>query len=239
VEPGLAAKASDGILPLVAGRILPGWLGAMVIAGGLAALMSTMDSQLLTLSSMVVRDSGLRRLSPRIAVVVLAGAGLAIAFRPPAPLLDIATETFTGLAVLFPVTVAAIYLPRLNPWAGFASIVTGEALVALYHYKLLPAFGLLPVIPVTLVTTLVLVVGSLAAPSRREPLARLAPGAWRWLAALGLLFLLAIDFWNWGRALPLVSGLPNWVWYSVGLNLLLFAVFARMSRARLFLGIED
>lgn len=237
VEPGLAAKAADGILPLVAGRLLPGWLAAVVIAGGLAALMSTMDSQLLTLSSMVVRDiaPAPNRVSPRLAVVLLAAAGLAIAIRPWAPLLDIATETFTGLAVLFPVTVAAVYWPRVNPWAGFASIITGETLVVLYHFKLLPAFGLLPVIPVTAATTAVLVAGSLLAPARSRPaLARLTPTAWRWLALLSLLFLLSIDFWNWGKARPLVLGLPCWLWYSVGLNLLLVPTYALMARTRLF-----
>ncbi|MFO7651461.1 MAG: sodium:solute symporter family protein, partial [bacterium] len=167
VEPALSGKATDSILPLVVAAKLPGWAAALVTAGGLAALMSTMDSQLLTLTSMVSRDlrslSRTRRFLPdRIVIIVLALAGLALALRPVGSILDIATETFTGLAVLFPVTLAAIYWRRANPWAGFASILTGEVLVALYHFKLLPAFGLLPVIPVTLVTTLVLVAGSLA-----------------------------------------------------------------------------
>ncbi len=236
VAPGLAGQASDSILPLVVNRLLPSWLSAVVVAGTLAALMSTMDSQLLTLSSMLVRDSGLARLPPRLATMLLAGVGLAIAQRPPAPLLEIATETFTGLAVLLPVTVAAIYWPRLNGWAGFASIVTGEAMVTLYHYRLLPRFGLLPVVPTTVVVTAVLVAGSLLGrPSNRPPLARLAPGAWRWLATTALVFLLALDLWNWNRTEPLWLGVPYWLWYSVGLNGLLVLLFARMSRARLFL----
>ena len=166
VEPGLTGSGADQILPIVVARLLPPWLGAVAMAGGLAALMSTMDSQLLTLSSMVVRDgASLVRRPPfanrysKMVVLLLAAVGLAIALKPWAPILDIATETFTGLAVLFPVTLAAVYWRRTNAWAGFASIMVGETLVVLYHFKLLPAFGFLPVIPVILVTTLVLVVG--------------------------------------------------------------------------------
>jgi SSS family solute:Na+ symporter len=239
VEPDLAAKAADSILPLAVARLLPKWIGAIALVGGLSALMSTMDSQLLTLSSMIVRDlggdmtgfrPGIRIVSPlryvlrpRLAMTLLAIAGLAIALRPWGPILEIATETFTGLAVLFPVTLAAVYWPRTNAWAGFASILTGETLVVLYHFKLLPAFGLLPVIPVVAAVTAVLVAGSLIAPGPgREPLARVTGRGWRWAAVFAFVFLLGNDFWNWHRAEPLWLGLPSWLWYYFGLILLLF-----------------
>jgi SSS family solute:Na+ symporter len=239
VEPDLAAKAADSILPLAVARLLPKWIGAIALVGGLSALMSTMDSQLLTLSSMIVRDlggdmtgfrPGIRIVSPlryvlrpRLAMTLLAIAGLAIALRPWGPILEIATETFTGLAVLFPVTLAAVYWPRTNAWAGFASVLTGEALVVLYHFKLLPAFGLLPVIPVVAAVTAVLVIGSLIAPGPgREPLARVTGRGWRWAAVFAFVFLLGNDFWNWHRAEPLWLGLPSWLWYYFGLILLLF-----------------
>jgi SSS family solute:Na+ symporter len=217
-------------------------MSALVIGGGLAALMSTMDSQLLTLSSMVVRDGGTildpsrstppaaRRVTSLV-ILLLAVLGLALALRPWAPILDIATETFTGLAVLFPITLAGVYWKKTNAWAGFASILAGEALVVLYHFKLLPAFGLLPVIPVTLVTTLVLVVGSLLAPARNlEPLARLSAKGWRWTAVFGFVFLLGNDFWAWHRSTPLWLGLPFWMWYYIALTLVLFLLIALMLK---------
>lgn len=240
VEPGLAGSKTDQILPLVVARLLPPWLGAVAMAGGLAALMSTMDSQLLTLSSMVVRDgASLARTSPlanrysKVVVLVLAAAGLALALKLWAPILDIATETFTGLAVLFPVTLAAVYWSRTNAWAGFTSILVGEALVVLYHFKLLPAFGFLPVIPVALVTALVLTAGSFIWPAGRqsaEPLARPTARGWRWGAAFGFVFLAANDFWAWRQPQPSVLGLPSWLWYYVGLTLLLFLLTAVMLR---------
>lgn len=238
VEPGLTGKAADGILPLAVGRLLPGWVGAVAIAGAMAALMSTMDSQLLTLSSMLVRDG--RQLCnrepesrfpwSRATIVLLAGAGLALALRPWATIRAIATQTFTGLAVLFPVTLAAVYWRRTNAWAALASIVVGEALVVLYYFKLLPTFGLLPVVPVVAAAALVLVAGSLVAPARNlEPLARIPSHAWRWIVVFGLLFLAGTDFWNWGRSGPLLLGLPAWLWYFFGLNLVLALLMAMMA----------
>jgi SSS family solute:Na+ symporter len=239
--PGLTGKETDQILPMVVAKLLPPWLGAVAIAGGLTALMSTMDSQLLTLSSMVVRDGAallapgslplaIRRPSfPRkgLVILLLAAAGLALALKPWAPILEIATETFTGLAVLFPVTLAAVYWRRTNAWAGFASILVGEALVVLYHFKLLPTFGLLPVIPVIAVVTLVLVVGSLLRPAQGlEPLARPSARGWRWVAVFGFVFLLGNDFWAWRQATPLWLGLPWWLWYYVGLCMLLSVLMA-------------
>ncbi len=239
--PDLAARASDQVLPMVIAELLPGWLGALAMAGGLAALMSTMDSQLLTLSSMFVRDVSAaatgrpaqRAWVRNLVIAALAGAGLALAVRPPGTLLQIATETFTGLAVLFPVTVAGIYWRRTNPWAGLASIAVGEALVVLYHFKLLPAFGLLPAIPSVLAATVVLVTGSLLWPAQGlVPLARLPRGWWRWLAAFGLLFALAHDFWWWRDARPGPLGLPAWLWYHLGLIVALVALFAVLAAAQ-------
>ncbi|MBM3315114.1 hypothetical protein FJY71_04630, partial [candidate division WOR-3 bacterium] len=241
VEPGLAGKAADGILPLAVGRLLPGWVGAVAIAGAMAALMSTMDSQLLTLSSMLVRD--VRQLSgrpaesrfpwDRVAIVLLAGAGLALALKPWATLRIIATQTFTGLAVLFPLTLAAVYWGKTNPWAGLASVVAGEALVVLYNFKLLPTFGLLPAIPAVALSAVVLVAGSLLWPVRaREPWAAVPRTAWRWAALFALLFMLSIDFWNWNRAGAGWLGLPKWLWYFFGLQAMLFLALLAYHRAR-------
>ena len=111
--PDLAAKEADRILPLVMTQISGDFMAALVIAAGLAALMSTMDSQLLTLSAICTRDLAPRTQQPHGATgkpawpaasrsLLLSLAGLALAFKPPATILQIATQTFTGLAVLFP-----------------------------------------------------------------------------------------------------------------------------------------
>lgn len=244
VVPGLEGGATDGVLALAAAKALPPWAGAAVLAAGLAALMSTMDSQLLTLSSLLVRDlpavlgrERLRFPGRRTAVILLAGAGLLLALRPGATMLAIATEAFTGLAVLFPVTLAAAWWPRANPWAGLASVLTGEALVGLYHFRLLPGFGLLPVVPIVGASAAVLVAGSLAFP--RAGLAAWARPTRRglaWTAAFALVFIAALDPWRWAPADRFPFGLPGWVYYSAGLCLatsLLVALYRRgVSRCR-------
>jgi SSS family solute:Na+ symporter len=235
VLPDVTGKQTDQILPLVVNRSLSPVFAGLLTVVGLAALMSTMDSQLLTLSSMVIRDT--RRLfgkSPEtgarmqmLVVGLLAVVGWLLALKPPGTILQIATETFTGLAVLFPVTLAGVYWSRANPYAGLASIVAGELMVVLYHLKLIPDFGFLPVIPVIVVATLVLVLGSLLFP---------AAGLCAWssvrrfrvvpVLVVVLIFVLANDFWNWARTGPLLSGLPGWVLYHMCLTFGLAVVFS-------------
>ena len=176
--PELAGSDSDQILPMMLASFAPEWVSALIMVGALAAFMSTMDSQLLAMSSMLTRDlyvSFLNRSASverqvqigRVLVVVLAIVGLAIAIRPPQTIFAIATEAFTGLAVLFPTTVAALYWKRATASSCIASIVVGELLLIGFHYDVIPAaltFGFLPVTPIVLVSSLIIVVGSIIRP---------------------------------------------------------------------------
>jgi len=266
-----AGEASDRILPLLLGKFAPGPLEALILTAALAALMSTLDSQLLTLSSMFTQDlvrpltgrlssrkyiasggasSGLDSpLAGKLFVVVLALAGLGIAWRPPGTFLEIATEAFTGLAVLFPTVVAALYWPRVTAKGAIASILVGEGLVAAYHFQAIPKLGTLPVVPVVVASTLVLIGVSLLTSSKQtgrstEPIEPQGvaqdPGQarrprrrlWAWAAAFVVLFVLGNDFWAWndGRLGPL--GFPWWVWYCLGLCGIMAIAFWCFSRVR-------
>jgi SSS family solute:Na+ symporter len=138
--------------------------------------MSTADSQLLVLSSMLTRDVYTRWLKKdashrqevivgKVIVLGLALIGLVIALSSVETIFDTLTKTtFTGLAVLFPTTIAALYWKRATKWGCIASIIAGEATYAGFRYKYIPAdftFGFLEVVPVILVTTVVLIVVSL------------------------------------------------------------------------------
>jgi hypothetical protein len=57
----------------------------------------------------------------------------------------------------------------------------------------------------------------------------------RWVSdpaviALALLFLLAMDFWMWGRIRPVAWGLPLWLFYFAGLSFLQTLVMGWMVR---------
>ncbi len=247
LPPGAAA---DRILPLVLHQVAPPWVETLVLCAGLAALITTLDSQLLTLSSMMTRDvwAPLRARygrSPesapsawvgRLFVVLLACVGLAIAYRPPGTFVEITTETFTGLAVLFPSVVAALYWRRFDGRAAVASIVVGEALVVAYHLKWLPTFGTLPVVPVVGATALVLALGGLLLGGRRHVApVQLVPGLSRraklgWACAFVLLFVAANDFWAWGDSRAWFLGFPWWVWMCAGLCVMLSLALWRFGR---------
>jgi SSS family solute:Na+ symporter len=225
-----------------------------------------MDSQLLTLGSIVERDlmgrgvggtaartdgdptpatAGTQPRAPsllpaRVALAVLAVAGYLLALKPPATILAIATETFSGLAVLFPAVVATLYWPRATAAGSVLSIALGEALVVLYHFKLLPTFGLLPAIPAVAVAALALaVVGLAARPGDSRPAGwrdLVSPGLSRrarvlWTAVFAAFFVLSVDWWRFGRAPRLVDGLPDWLGYFALLGALLVVAFALFGRA--------
>ncbi|MEJ5358388.1 MAG: sodium:solute symporter family protein [Desulfobacterales bacterium] len=238
--PDLSGKQADRILPLVLSAAAGDLFAALVVAAGLAALMSTMDSQLLTLSSLFTRDL-LPRILPRrttgtlpgrLFVVGLALAGWALSLEPPATILEIATASFTGLAVLFPTVFFGLYSRRPPAAAAAASILTGEA--ALFAFQ---AGGIDPgpVLPVVWVMALAFAAygGVWGAGRLRRGRARWGVPAWLrtpWVPVQAAIFVLAHDFWAWGEAGPLVAGVPAWALYFAGLSLLQTAAMAVMVR---------
>ncbi|MFQ5700737.1 MAG: sodium/proline symporter [Acidobacteriota bacterium] len=60
--PGLADH--EQVMPLLAKSLLPGWLAGLMIAGAVAAMMSTADSQLLVVTSTLVEDIYVRLIRP-------------------------------------------------------------------------------------------------------------------------------------------------------------------------------
>lgn len=162
--PGLSATEADSILPLLLERYSPLWLSALIMSGGFAAFMSTADSQLLTLSSMFTRDvvHPLGKFDEKfdykighLFVLILALAGLALAYDPPATILAIVTWAFTGLAILYPVTIGVLYFD-VDSKACILSIIIGLLTLIAYNYQWIPSFGFLPAMPIVFITVLVL-----------------------------------------------------------------------------------
>lgn len=153
--PDLAGKEADEILPLMLSQHTPDWFAALVMTGALAAFMSTLDSQLLALSTITTRDfhfayskdkPDLKKQVKlgRIWVVIFAFVGLAIAWQPFDTIFDMGKLAFSGLAVLFPVALAALRWKYLDNRFAVASIIIGELLLIGFYYKWIPieyAFG--------------------------------------------------------------------------------------------------
>jgi SSS family solute:Na+ symporter len=226
--PDLIGKEADRILPMMVNLASGDIMSALVIACGLAALMSTMDSQLLTLSSIFTRDIvPLAARRPvkghalgRLFVIFLSLAGLVLAYRPPATILHIATQTFTGLAVLFPTVIFGLYLKRVKAAPAIVSIICGEGTMILYYFNLIPAGGFLPVIPVMITTFSTYLIAHGLIVLRENALRPRVAGWMRdpYVCASIAIFFLSLDFWAWGKDHPHWSGMPFWLGYFVILS---------------------
>ncbi len=236
--PGLTGKGADRILPLMVTELCGDFMGTLIMSAGLAALMSTMDSQLLTLSSMFTRDvypmlAG--RHVPgtwpgRVFVLILGALGLFFAVNPASTIIHIATQAFTGLAVLFPTVLFGLYSKEPRPLAAICSIVVGETLVVLSYAKILPTGGFLPAVPVMAATFAVYL--AVAALQGLRPSVLILPQ--RRTLAFGsgffLIFLLGVDWWQWQATSPSIGGYPYWMGYFVLLSAVQTVLMARWLR---------
>ena len=147
-------------------------------------------------------------------------------------MLEIATETFTGLAVLFPTVVFGLYWKQVHAWPAGLSIVAGEAALAAFHFKWLAPGPFLSVVPVLATSFGVYLAAHLAVRLRRGGLHPSLPGWARdpYVLSLGALFVLALDFWAWEVKGPLLMGLPLWAWYFVLLSAVQTALMLGMTR---------
>jgi SSS family solute:Na+ symporter len=244
--PALPAAQSDTIFPLLLARFTGPLAGTVLLLGGLAALMSTMDSQLLTTTSMISEDflalDQKAVWGRRLIAVLLGLGGLLLASPPPQTILDFINKTtFNGLSVLAPTVIGGLYWRRANRYGVASSILVGEALVMAFGVGWLRLPRLLPVVPIVAAAAASLVAVSLATSrtlTRSHPgsgenpsLVRPVPRrAWLPAAAFSVLFLLGNDFWAWGRVPRLFAGLPLWVWYYAALGVVLAGTYALLWR---------
>ena len=70
-----------------------------------------------------------------IFVIFLSFVGLALAYKLLTSILHIATQTFTGLAVLFPTVIFGLYLRCAFTAPVFSSILTGEGSLLLFYFN--------------------------------------------------------------------------------------------------------
>jgi sodium/pantothenate symporter len=140
VMPGMDAE-SDRIMPAMAvfltENIGLGWLAGLLVAAPFAAVMSTVDSFLLMISSALVRDIYQRNINPEaqertlkymsyLCTTVVGTAAMLGAVNPPQFLQDIIVYTGGGLAACFlgPM-VFALYWPRANVQGCSAGMLAG------------------------------------------------------------------------------------------------------------------
>lgn len=141
--------------------ILNPWVAGVLIAAILSAIMSTIDSQLLVCSSVVVedfykhlvnRDASEKELVwlSRIALIVIAIIATAIATNPESSVLDLVSYAWAGFGAAFgPTILLALYWSKFNKFGAIASIISGGVTVVIWKqlsggifelYEILPGF---------------------------------------------------------------------------------------------------
>ena len=187
--------SGDDVIPIMLDWFAPLWLAGLLGAGIMAAVMAS-DSQILALSTMFTEDvftfyGGTARFGEsvqvqmgRAFVVLLTIAAYLIALRAPQSIFDLAVQyAFSGYAALSPLLVAALFWRRSTKWGALA--VTLWVAAAVVYTARVPGglvfFGLLPVVPMTLVSVALMIVVSLATPPPSPT--TLARYGWRQKAA--------------------------------------------------------
>lgn len=149
--PDLVGKEADQILPMMLKEHTSEWFSALVMTGAVAAFMSTLDSQLLAISTMMTRDFYIpfakkeldfksEVLTGRLLVGVFALIGLLIAFKPFDTIFDMGKMAFSGLAVLFPTALFCSRFKIKNPLFPILGITISLGGLLGFYYKWIPDF---------------------------------------------------------------------------------------------------
>ena len=183
--PGLEGPAANSVLIRAIDLHAPGALAGLLAAGVFAAVMSSLDSQSLALSSLVTRGLGGRRrgggggieaaaagrrqlLLGRLVVALVLAATFALSLVAERSIFRLGVWSFTGFAALFPLLVAALWWRRATAAGAWASLATAAALFLYYfvHAAQNPGYtlggtGFMPVAVILPAAALALVVVSL------------------------------------------------------------------------------
>ncbi len=202
--PGLAGPAASTVLVRMIALHAPGILAGLLAAGVFAAVMSSLDSQVLALSTMftqdIVRHYGLHdRMSDRLQV--FSGRLFVVGIFAVTYLLSLVVDrsifrlgvwSFSGFAALTPLAVAALFWRRSTRAGAYASVATVATLWTWYVFRAwnepgytLGGSGLMPVAVMLAASAAAMVAGSLlSAPPEPRRLARFFPGTTKSLEPL-------------------------------------------------------
>ena len=185
VESFTTSSEAETIIIRIADLIAShGWLaalvGGMILAGILAATMSTADSQLLAASSSVsqnlFRDFLHIRMSKRMEMVLARGSVVVIsiiaafiAADPNSSVFNIVSFAWAGFGAAFgPVVLLALFWRRSNRAGALAGMIAGGAMVFIWKYQVRPlggAWNIYELLPAFVFAGIVNIVVSLLTPA--------------------------------------------------------------------------
>ncbi len=135
---GIEAAVGENVLPLILAEYTPLWFAAVVVAGAMAAMMSSSDSMLLSGSSYFTRDlyrpfveadlpARREDLLARAGVVVFAVAAYLASLVNPATLFELGDAAFSGFAQLALPVMVALYWRRTTRTGILVGVVASQA----------------------------------------------------------------------------------------------------------------
>ena len=158
-------------------------MAGIILAGILAATMSTADSQLLTAASSVSQDlmenffhikmsTKTAMLAARLTVVAIAVVGVVLAWDPNSSVFRVVSFAWAGFGAAFgPVVLFALFWKRSTKLGALAGMVSGGAMVFLWKFciaELGGVFAIYELLPAFIVACVAIVVVSLLTPAPEQ-----------------------------------------------------------------------
>jgi sodium/proline symporter len=125
------------VMPLLARALMPGWIAGLMIAGAVAAMMSTADSQLIVVTSSLVEDAYVKLLKPgasperlvllsRLATLLASAVALLLAYSSSDLIFDMVAYAWAGLGSSFgPPLLLSLRWKRTTAYGVLAGMLSG------------------------------------------------------------------------------------------------------------------
>ncbi len=188
----LEGSSSETIIVKIAGLIsqngiFPAIVAGLILAGILAATMSTADSQMLAAASSVsqniLQDFFHIKLSEkrslliaRLTIVVISLIGVFLARDPDSSVFGIVSFAWAGFGGAFgAVTLCSLFWKRSNRWGALAGMISGGVMVFVWKYAVRPLGGIWNIyelLPAFLVSLVCIIVVSLLTKEPEEDIVR-------------------------------------------------------------------
>ncbi|MEE1130607.1 MAG: sodium/proline symporter PutP [Caryophanon sp.] len=174
-QQGIALDDSETVFIVLGQIIFHPFIAGIVLAAILAAVMSTISSQLIVTSSALIEDIYKELVkkdatdahyvfSGRMAVLVVAIVAAVVAWNPNSSILDLVGFAWAGFGAAFgPVILLSLYWRKLTNYGALAGMVTGAVVAFVWGtidslssmlYEIVPGFvlGLIVAVVVSLIT---------------------------------------------------------------------------------------
>ncbi len=150
---------SETIFIQLASAILNPWVAGVIIAAILSAIMSTIDSQLLVCSSVIVedfykhlakRDASENELVwlSRFSLIAIAALSTFIATNPESSVLGLVSYAWAGFGAAFgPTVILSLFWSKFNKYGAISTIITGAITVVLWKQLTGGIFDLYEIVP--------------------------------------------------------------------------------------------